>query len=95
MKFEKPKLQFSNFYPNLTLPPLNLIKHQHLLQASTITAAAVVLFLRDPDCCWLAAAAPPPQILDHSHTVNLRNFSPLSSSYFCFFVFAILLSLVP
>ena len=27
----KPKLQFSKIYPNLTLPPLNFIKHQCLL----------------------------------------------------------------
>ena len=56
-----PKLQFSNFYPNLTLPPLNLIKYQRLLQApSLLLSAAAVLFLRsDPDCWSIAAAAPP------------------------------------
>ena len=67
-----------------TLTSLFLHSTSSNINVSSITAA--VLFLRsDPDC-WSVAA--PPQMLDHSHAVNLRNFSPLSSSDFCFFVFA-------
>ena len=83
----KPKLQFSNFYPKLALPPLNLIKHQCLLHHCCCSAATILLLRSYPNCCcWLLLlllrSSDP---WSQSHTVNLRNFSPPSSSYFFFF----------
>ena len=39
-----------------------------LHSTSSSINATTILFLKDPNCCWLAAVAAPPQILDHSHT---------------------------
>ena len=85
----KPKLQFSNFYPNLTLSPLNFIS----INASSITAiVALLLFFSSDQIRTIAAVAPPllRSLITVTHGKSKKFLSSLKFIFLFFFFLSLL-----